>query len=317
MTGVDTDLGATPVASGDGRNPDLLVWRSLLYVPANNTKFVEKAHTRGADAIILDLEDSVPVAERAAARQRLAESVGLVSQGGADVVVRINRGLRDMVRDVEAAVAAGARALMVTKADGAAHLRLIAELVDEVERESGRARGTVRLIPMIETADAFFRVHPVARGSSRNVALVLGGEDFAMDAGFVPDGETLAMPKQTVLLAARAAGLIPLGFMGTVADLGDPEGFRETVRRSRRFGFEGASCVHPSMVPVLNEEMTPSAEEAAHAERVVEAYDAAQQDGKGAILVDGKMIDVPVALRAQRLLARLKAIRDREHAANT
>lgn len=290
----------------DGNHP--IVWRSLLYVPANNDKFIAKAHTRGADAVILDLEDSVPDGERDGARARLAESIASVGQSGADPLVRINRPLRDMVKDVEAAVKAGARALMVTKLDGAAHLRLVAELVDEVEREAGRPRGEVKLIPMIETADAFFRAHQVARASMRNAAMVLGGEDFAMDIGIVPDGETLAMPKQMIAIAARSAGLMPLGFMGTVADYTDIEAFRATVRRSKKFGFEGASVIHPSGVPILNEEMTPSADEVDHARRVVDAYAEAEAKGLGAITVDGKMIDVPVAERAKRVLARAAAI---------
>lgn len=286
-----------------------IVWRSLLYVPANNEKFIAKAHTRGADAIILDLEDSVPEQERQRARDMLPDAIKSVTQSGADATVRINRPLRHMVKDVEAAVQAGARALFVTKVDGAAHLRLVAELVGEVEREAGRPAGDVRLIPMIESADAYFRAHEVARATPRNAAMNLGGEDFALDLGMVPDADTLMVPKQTIMIAAKAAGLMALGFIGTVADFTDTEGFRETVRRSRRFGFDGASVIHPSGIPILNEEFTPSAEDVDHATRVVAAYAEAEKAGKGAITVDGKMIDVPVVIRAQRLLARFEAIR--------
>lgn len=285
------------------------VWRSLLYVPANNEKFIAKAHARGADAIILDLEDSVPEQERQRARDMLADSIASVSRSGADPTVRINRPLRHMVKDVEAAVLAGAKALFVTKVDGAAHLRLVAELVGEVEREAGRTPGEVKLIPMIESADAYFRAHQVARATARNIAMNLGGEDFALDVGMTPDPDTLMVPKQTVMIAAKAAGLMAFGFIGTVADYTDTEGFRETVRRSRRFGFEGASVIHPSGIPILNEEFTPAADEVDHAERVVAAYAEAEKQGKGAITVDGKMIDVPVVVRAERLLARYAAIK--------
>lgn len=288
-----------------------IVWRSLLYVPANNEKFIAKAHTRGADAVILDLEDSVPEQERQRARDMLPDAIKSVTQSGADATVRINRPLRHMVKDVEAAVRAGARALFVTKVDGAAHLRLVAELVGEVEREAGRPAGDVRLIPMIESADAYFRAHEVARSSPRNAAMNLGGEDFALDLGMTPDADTLMVPKQTIMIAAKAAGLMALGFIGTVADYTDTEGFRETVRRSRRFGFDGASVIHPSGIPILNEEFTPSAEEIEHAQKVVVAYAEAEKAGKGAISVDGKMIDVPVVIRAQKLLARFEAIRSK------
>jgi len=286
-----------------------IVWRSLLYVPGNNEKFIAKAHTRGADAIIIDLEDSVPEQERQRARDMLPDAIKSVTQSGADATVRINRPLRHMVKDVEAAVQAGARALFVTKVDGAAHLRLVAELVGEVEREAGRPAGDVRLIPMIESADAYFRAHEVARATTRNAAMNLGGEDFALDLGMVPDADTLMVPKQTIMIAAKAAGLMALGFIGTVADYTDTEGFRETVRRSRRFGFDGASVIHPSGIPILNEEFTPSADDFDHATRVVAAYAEAEKEGKGAITVDGKMIDVPVVIRAQKLLARYEAIR--------
>ena len=288
---------------GDG-----FVWRSLLYVPANNDRFIAKAHTRGADAIILDLEDSVPEAARDDARAMLKDAITSVSQSGADATVRINRPLRHMVKDVEAAVLAGAKALFVTKIDGPAHLKLVDELVGEVEQEAGRALGEVKLIPMLESAAAFFQAVDVARASPRNVAMILGGEDFALDIGLVPDTDTLMVPKQTVMMAAKSAGLMAMGFIGTVADYSDIDGFRATVRRSRKFGFEAASVIHPSGVPILNEEFTPPRHEVDAAREIVAAYDEAMKNGTGAITVAGKMIDVPVALRAQRLVNRSDAI---------
>jgi citrate lyase subunit beta/citryl-CoA lyase len=140
----------------------------------------------------------------------------------------------------------------------------------------------------------------------------LGGEDFALSTGMVPDSETLAVPKQMILYAARAAGLVPLGILGTIADYGDLDAYRATAERSRRFGFEGAACIHPSGVPILNEVFTPAPSEAAHARRIVDAYAEAQRAGSGAVSVDGKMVDVPVVERAKTLLARLEAIRARE-----
>ena len=288
-----------------------IVWRSLLYVPTNNEKFVAKAHTRGADGIILDLEDSVPEQERQRARDMLPDAVKSVTQSGADPIVRINRPIRHMVKDVEAAVKAGARALFVTKVDGAGHLKLVAELVGEVEREAGRPQGSVKLAAMVETADAYFRAHAIARASSRLIGMNLGGEDFAMEMGMVPDTETLLVPKQTVMIAAKAAGLMAMGFIGTVADYNDTEGFRAAVRKSVKFGFDCASVIHPSGVAILNEEFPPSAEAVDHARRVIDAYADAQKAGKGAITVDGKMIDVPIVIRAERLLARYEAIRAR------
>ena len=120
--------------------------------------------------------------------------------------------------------------------------------------------------------------------------------------------------ERVALFAARAAGIMPLGMIGTVADYQDLDAVRDTIRRSRRFGFEGASCIHPSVVPILNEEMAPSPDEVGQAERIVEAYRKAETEGQGAIAVDGKMVDVPVAVRARALLRRHAAIQKRDKA---
>jgi citrate lyase subunit beta/citryl-CoA lyase len=128
----------------------------------------------------------------------------------------------------------------------------------------------------------------------------------------VPEAEGLFMPKQVCVFAARAAGIMPLGFVGTVAEFHDLDGFRETVRRSRRIGFVGASVIHPSQIAILNEEFRPSAAEVEHAGRVAAAYDKALAEGVGAVTVDGKMIDVPVVERAKLVLEREAAIAGRE-----
>jgi citrate lyase subunit beta/citryl-CoA lyase len=196
--------------------------------------------------------------------------------------------------------------------DSPEHVRLLAEIVDEVEAERGMAPGTTRLIAMVETAAAFFRIAEIARAHPRLCALNLGAEDFALSAGILPDAEGLFMPKQMAVFAARAAGIMPLGFIGTVAEFHDLDGFRQTIRRSRRLGFIGASVIHPSQIPILNEEFRASAEEVDHARRVVTAYDKALAERIGAVTVDGKMIDVPIVERARLLLERETAIATRE-----
>jgi len=172
--------------------------------------------------------------------------------------------------------------------------------------------GTTKMLAMVETASAFFRIAEIARAHPRLVGLNLGTEDFALSAGMLPEAEGLFMPKQMCVFAARGAGIMPLGFVGTVAEFHDLDGFRETVRRSRRLGFMGASVIHPSQVAILNEEFSASAAEIDHARRVVAAYDEALAAGVGAVTVDGKMIDVPVVERAQLLLEREDAIAARE-----
>jgi citrate lyase subunit beta / citryl-CoA lyase len=291
---------------------ELPVWRSMLFVPVTVLKFVERAAEREADAIILDLEDSVPVAEKPRGRELLQEAAATVARKGADVVVRINRPWRMALKDIEAAVSPRVQALMLTKVESAEHVRMVAEIVAELELERGMTPGATMLVALVETAGAFFRMEEIARAHPSLVGLSVGAEDFALAIGMLPEAEGLFYPKQHMIIAARAAGILPLGFLGTVADFRDLDAFRATIRRSRRLGFAGASCIHPSQVPILNEEYRPSPEEVDAAERAVAAYDRAIAAGIGAIELDGKMIDVPVVERAKQVLTRHRAILERE-----
>ncbi|GAA0496258.1 CoA ester lyase [Pigmentiphaga sp. GD03639] len=293
------------------RQRELPVWRSLLYVPANVPRFIEKAHTRGADAIMLDLEDSVPASEKAVAREAVAAAAAQVRRGGADVLVRVNRPLGLCVRDVEASVGADVDGIAITKVDGPSHVRLLDELVTELEADRGLAMGHTRFLVMIETPEAFEEMTDIARASPRVAAINIGGEDFALNGGFEPTDEALLMPKQRMILAARAAGVMPLGYIGTVADFSDWDRFRAMVRRSRQFGFDGASCVHPGQVAIVNEEYGPRPEDVAHAARVIEAAEQAQAEGRASFQLDGRMIDIPVIERARRLIARQRRIEAR------
>jgi citrate lyase subunit beta/citryl-CoA lyase len=281
-------------------------WRSLLYVPATRESFVAKAHTRGADAIILDLEDAVAPAEKPAARAALAKAVPSVRQNGAEVCVRINRPLRMAVQDIDAAVAAGADVLVLTKVMGPEHVRLLAELTAESEAAHGVAPGHTRFIGLVETADALSQMEAIARADQRMVALGAGGEDLATDLGMEPTPDALYVPKMMAVMAARAAGILPLGFIGTVAGISDPDGYRAMLRRSKTVGFACASCVHPSQVSVINEEYGARPEEVDRARRMVAAFAEAVAKGVGAVTFEGAMIDEPVVERARRLLARAR-----------
>ena len=292
--------------------PDLPVWRSLLYVPVNVEKYVDKAHTRGADCIQLDLEDSVPAAEKPKARRRVEDVAKKVRRAGADVVVRINSPLETAFKDLEFSIGPDVNGIAVTKTPDPIYIREIDQFISNVEARKGVSPGHTRLIAMIETPAAFFEMAAIARSSPRLAAMNIGGEDFALETGMEPLEETLLMPKQQMVFAARAAGIMPLGFIASVAGYGDWPAFRAMVRRSRRFGFMGAGCIHPGQVPIVNEEYTPSPEETAYAKRVIEENARAEAAGRASFAIDGKMIDVPVVARAQRLLARLAAIEARE-----
>ena len=227
------------------------------------------------------------------------------------MVVRVNRPSRLLVRDLEAAVIPGIAALALPKIESAEHVQAIAEIVDELETERGIAPGTVKLQALVETASGFFRIEQIARAHPRLIAVSIGAEDLALSLGMVPEAEGLFYPKQQCIIAARAAGILPLGFIGTVADYKDLDAFRATIRRSQRLGFLGASCIHPSNVAILNEEFAPRAQEVSQAERMVAAYDEALAAGRGSIEFEGKMIDIPVVERAKQVLARAAAIRAR------
>ena len=287
------------------------VWRSILYVPGNVPKFIDKAHERGADCILVDLEDSVTVAEKPTARAMLPETMKKVVRGGADVAVRINRPMRLAIPDIEAAVRPGLAALFITKTEGVQHLRLLDEAVSEMERERGMPVGSVGFGAMIEHPRALAELNDIAERAPRVIAMMLGGEDFALETGSVPSDESLELPKRLVAFAAQAHGVAMIGILGTVADYSDPAAYKKSAERARRFGFSGGTCVHPGLVQALNEAFTPSADDVAYAKKLIAADEKAAAEGRGSFTVDGKMIDIPVIDRARRLIARYDAIERR------
>jgi citrate lyase subunit beta / citryl-CoA lyase len=272
--------------------------RSLLYVPASSEKFLAHAHERGADALIFDLEDAVAPREKLRARARLKEAVPSAGRNGAKVFVRINAG-ELALDDAEAACRAGAFGLFVPKVRAPADLTRIDAHLERI------AQGGQRpvLVAMLEDPGAVLDARTIAAASARLFALVTGGEDLATAMGAEPTPEVLRLPKLMVHLAAKAAGLASFGLLRSVADFRDVEGVKRAAREARSFGFDGATCIHPSLVPILNEAFSPSAEEIERARRVVAAFDAAQAGGQGAFVFDGKMVDEPVVARARALLA--------------
>lgn len=282
----------------------LPLWRSVLFVPAHVKRYVDAAHTRGADAIQLDLEDSVPLDGKEAGRAVLGDAIKQLGEHPVDVLVRINRDLRNTVRDLECAIVAGVSAISLPKVQGADHLRLIDELMTELERERGLPVGGIRLIAMVETLGALAGVEAMARACPRLAGLTLGSEDLSADGGFEPTPDNLFHPCQRLVFAAKAAGLHAYGFPGSIAEFGDLDAYRQQVQRGRSMGFDGAFCIHPKQVDILNQVFQPTAEEVAQAQQVLAAYEAAMADNRGAATLDGKMIDLPVVQRARRVLGR-------------
>lgn len=282
-------------------------WRSLLFVPVTAERFIAKAHTRGADGIILDLEDAILPAHKAEARAAIAAAVPRVAQGGADVVVRINRRLELAVPDIEAAVMPGVAALMLPKVMGPEHIRLLSEVVAAREEANGMEPGYTRFIALIETPEALPRLFAIAAADPRMAAMSVGGEDMATELGATPSPDSMYVWAMQGIAASRAAGILPMGSMGNFAQIGDLENYRAGLKRGRGLGFTTASCIHPSHVPVINEEYGASAEEVDRARRLLAAFEAAAAEGLGAVAFEGSMIDLPVVNRARRLLERAAA----------
>ena len=273
--------------------------RSLLYVPADAERFVAKAHERGADAIILDLEDAVAPDRKPAARAALGAAVPAVGRNGAQVFVRVNSGAL-LVEDAVAACRSGAAALLVPKVQSPETLRRLADALAPVEREAGRA--PMRFVPLLEDPGAVLDARPIA-GAPRVLGVAVGGEDLATAMDAEPSAEMLRMPKLLVHLAAKAAGVLSFGMLRSIADYRDADGIAASAREARALGFDGASCVHPAVVPILNAAFAPSPAELDRARRLVAAFEAA---GQGALEFEGKMVDLPIVERARRLIARAR-----------
>ncbi|RWF80320.1 MAG: CoA ester lyase [Mesorhizobium sp.] len=278
-------------------------WRSLLFVPAHVARFVETAHERGADGVILDLEDSVPQDQKGEARRQLPESVAKVALKGASVLVRVNRGLCALAADLDAAVMAGVDALVLPKTDSAEWVLEIANAVSELERERNLAPGRIRFLAQIETPGALQRLAAIASAHPRMVAMALGPEDFSAAVGGAPEFDLLLTPNLAVLFAARAAGLLPLGFIGCIGEFSDTHKLREAAAHARRLGFAGALAIHPTQVVIFNEAFSPSAQEIEWARRVLAGENDAAAQGRGAFALDGKMVDAPVVQRAREIIA--------------
>jgi citrate lyase subunit beta/citryl-CoA lyase len=292
----------------------VIVRRSVLIVPANVPRFVERAHLRGADALMLDLEDSIPPGAKAAARAGLAEALRSVGRGGADVLVRVNKPFDLLIDDLDAAVAPGVAAIGLPKAESGREVAIVDALIRERELRAGLPDGAIGLAVTVETAVGLGHLDEILTASARVQSVDLGVEDLSRDLEIEPtaEGDELLVARHLLVQAARRAGVEPLGLATTLANFGDVDALRASAIRARGMGFRGASCIHPSQVAHLNELFAPAPEGIARARRVLEEYDQAVAAGRASAALDGQMIDVPVAERARRLLARAEAVAERE-----
>jgi citrate lyase subunit beta/citryl-CoA lyase len=291
-----------------------LVRRSALILPVNVQRFVERAHTRGADAIVLDLEDSVPPREKAAARELVPGSIELARRGGADVLVRINKAFELAVADLDAAIGPGLTGIVFPKVESPIEVQIIDRLIAEREMARGLPVGAIEVSVLVESALGVQHMAEIACASPRVVALSLGAEDFTRDIAVEPsaEGEEQEYGKGMVIVAARLAGIQPQGLSSTLANFSDLEGLARSATRAHRIGFKGASCIHPSQVPVLNRCFSPTPDAVDYAHRVINVYEETEAAGRASVSLDGKMIDIPIVERARTLVARADAIAARE-----
>ena len=288
---------------------------SLLFVPADTDRFLAKAGQRGADGLILDLEDAVAPSAKAAARANLAAFVPrLQADAGVPIYVRVNNEPDLLAADLEAAIGAGADGLLCPKVETAEQVvRLDADMrrLEGTKGERGRPLGGIRVVALLESPLAICNALAIAQSSPRLAALLFGTEDFGAASGIESAPEGMAMPAQLMALAAAAAGLQPMGLPGTVAEFTDLDAYRSVAMKARRIGMRGSICIHPAQVPVINEVFGGTAEEADRARRLLQVFDASVAAGRGAVAHEGRMIDEPIAIRARRFLQRYDALLSR------
>lgn len=281
--------------------------RSHLYVPGDRPELFAKALQRGADALILDLEDAVTWPRKQRAREAVAEFVASHADAGtAQLWVRVNaESWRD---DVTAVVARGLAGLCLAKTSGAEHVEAVAGLLDGLEDDHGLEPGSVALSPLVEDAAAVLAATAIAT-APRVARLQVGEVDLAADCGIQPgpDGAELAWVRGQIVLTSAAARIeAPVGPVTT--DFADVDALRSSTEALRRMGFGSRACIHPAQVEVVNEVFTPGADEVARAREVVGRFERAEQAGDGVLLdADGRMIDLAVVRNARRVLARAES----------
>ena len=289
--------------------------RSFLFAPGNRPRMLQKVGQCGADAVILDLEDAVPISEKEATREAVRDAVGAIDT--CPVYVRINplqaaAGFSQPIgeADLAAIVRRGLAGVILPKAESADDLRRADTLLNGLESQHGLAPGDIDIIPIIETALAIQRAYDIAASGTRVKRLAFGAGDFTRDIGVAWSRREIESQhaRSALVIASRAAGLEPP--LDTVwVDLRDERGLIRSARTARQLGFQGKMAIHPGQVEPINTAFSPSDAEIAHATRVVDAFRQAEAEGLASIQLDGQFIDYPIVESAQRVLAMAAAIK--------
>lgn len=282
--------------------------RTMMFVPGNNPGLIKDAGIFGADSIMFDLEDAVSLAEKDAARYLVYEALSRFDYGGAELVVRIN-GLDTPFyqNDIKAMVKAGIDVIRLPKTESAEMVQELENLVASAEQEFGLEVGSTHLMAAIESAKGVVNANEIAAASDRMIGIALSAEDYTTDMKThrYPDGQELLYARNVILHAARAAGIA--AFDTVFTNLDDEEGFIRETKLIHQLGFDGKSVINPRQIPLVNQVYQPSQKEITNAQNVIMAIKAAQQKGSGVIAINGQMVDRPVVLRAERVMALAKA----------
>jgi len=278
--------------------------RSLLFVPGNKENMLTKASSFRPDVFVPDMEDSVPTAEKANAREVIRGFLPALAQTGVPIMPRVNSLDTEWIEDdLAAVVGPNIFGISVGKVDVPDDIQSIADLISDLEAKAGVEVGTLKIIPWLESAKAIVHCYQICSASPRIVGVAFGGEDFTHDMGIerLDDESEVAYPRNVLCIAARAAGIAALDT--PFFRFKDEEALKANIAASKQTGFKGKFAIHPAQIDAINAGFSPSAAEIEHARRVVAAFEEAERQGRGSTSLDGKVIDVPVVKRARAVLA--------------
>lgn len=274
----------------------------MMFVPGNNPGMMADAHIYGPDSIMLDLEDSVTMAEKDTARLLVYNALKSVDYGTTEMVVRINPlNTPYGKKDIEAVVKAGVDVIRMPKTETAEEVKEVEREIERVEEELGCV-GRTQIMAAIESTLGVVNAYAIATASPRMMGIALGAEDYCanLKAQRTPGGDELRLARETIVVAARAAGIDALDTV--YSNLNDMETFRAEVEFIKTLGFDGKSIINPRQIEVVNEVFAPKEKEITKARAIIAAIKEAEAKGSGVISLNGKMVDRPVVIRAQRTI---------------
>lgn len=277
--------------------------RTMMFVPGNNPGMMQDAYIYSPDSIMLDLEDSVTMAEKDTARLLVYNALKSIDYGNTEMVVRINPLSTPYgKKDIEAVVKAGVHVIRMPKTETAEEVVEVEDEIEKVERELGCLGRTTQIMAAIESTLGVVNAYAIATASKRMMGIALGAEDYCanLKTQRSPEGMELLMARQTIVVAARAAGIDALDTV--YSNLNDMDTFRKEVELIHQLGFDGKSIINPRQIEIINEVFTPTQKAIDKALAVIAAIKEAERKGSGVIAVNGKMVDRPVVIRAQRVI---------------